>query len=117
MSWQTVRWDAKRTKSFPGKHLFKPTKTCTNPLTWKRDTVYAGKEKNLGSTQFFFNKMRSNMFDAQIHDNLLWVHNPHKFGYLRYVIHYHLADYNLFYMNIRENVKLRVDTYLNNQTK
>ncbi len=112
MTWQTVRWGAKRTHVFPGKHLFKPTKFCTNPLTWTTDTVYAGKEKNLGSTQFFVNKVRKQKFDAQVHDNLLWVHNPHKSGYLRYVIHYHLADYNLFYMNIRENVALRVNTYL-----
>lgn len=114
LGWQSVRWGAKRTTKFPGKHLFKPTKICTNPLTWKRDTAYSAEENNLGSRQFFLNKIRRKKFDAQIHGDLLWVHNPHQLGYLRHVIHYHLADYNLFYMNIRQNVKLRVDTYLKN---
>lgn len=111
LGWQTVRWGAGRINKFPGKHLFRPTKIVTNPLTWTRDTTYAGKEKNMGSTQFFTNKMRVNKFDAQIHGDLLWVHNPHRSGYLRYVIHYHLADYNLFYMSIRENVALRINSY------
>jgi alpha/beta superfamily hydrolase len=115
LGWQTTRWGAKRNNHFPNRDIFLPTTTCTNPLTWKRDTVYAGKEKNLGGTSYFFRKIHPQICDAQIHDNLLWIHPPRKFGYIGFIIHYHLFDYNLFYMNVRENVKLRVDTYLKNK--
>jgi len=110
--WQTTRWGTKRNNHFLNRVIFLPSKTCTNPITWKRDTVYAGKEKNLGGTSYFFRKIQPAICDAQIHDNLLWIHRPKKLGYTSFVMHYHLFDYNLFYMNIRENVKLRVDTYL-----
>jgi hypothetical protein len=113
--WQTTRWGTRRNKHFPNRDIFLPSNTCTNPLTWKRDTAYAGKEKNLGGTSYFFRKINSHICDAQIHDHLLWIHNPHRLGYVGFVIHYHLFDYNLFYMNVRENVKLRVDTYFKKQ--
>jgi hypothetical protein len=80
-------------------------------LSWKRDTNYVGKEKNLGGAPFYLKRVDKELCDAQIKNNILWVHKPNKTGYLRSVKNYHVADYNLFYMNIRENVKQRVDAY------
>jgi hypothetical protein len=52
---------------------------------------------------------------ARVKDGILWIDKPHVPG--RMFIHlsnYHVADYNLFWFNIRENVRKRVDNYLNN---
>jgi hypothetical protein len=41
----------------------------------------------------------------------LWTNKPKRKGYPA-IKNYHVLDYNLFYINIRDNVKLRVDKYL-----
>jgi len=86
---------------------------CTNPLTWTLDTTYAPYEKNLGGVLKNFNKILPNVCDAQVHNGLLWVNQPHFPGssFIHWKI-YHIVDYNLFYMNIRENVGERVNLFL-----
>lgn len=112
MGWQTTRWKTKRTNHLFNKMLFKPADVCVNPLTWTSDTSYVGRDKNKGGEPIFMRKIHPRVCDAQIHDHLLWIHHPRKLGYNGYMLHYHFFDYNLFYMNIRENVKLRVDNFL-----
>ncbi|MGZ4056637.1 MAG: DUF3089 domain-containing protein, partial [Bacteroidia bacterium] len=107
ISWRTARWGTEQDDGF-----FKKTIFCTNPLSWKTDTAYISNEKNIGAVRFGLSKTDPHLVDAKIHDNILWVHKPQESGYLSVVKNYHISDYNLFYMNIRENVKLRVDTYL-----
>jgi hypothetical protein len=112
-NWQTTRWNTKRKNHFPNKMVFKPSVSCVNPITWKRDTVYASRDKNLGGLPLFMRKIHPKVSDAQIRDNLLWVHHPRKLGYISWMLHYHFFDYNLFYLNVRENVDLRIKTHLN----
>jgi hypothetical protein len=43
---------------------------------------------------------------------VLWTDKPRFFGNIFFTSkNYHIADMNLFYLNIRENVKQRVDAY------
>lgn len=90
--------------------------TCVNPLTWKTVTTYAPKELNKGGVGLKYTFVKQ-LADAQIHDNMLWVNKPYVRGriFLKTKI-WHIADINLFWMNIRENVALRVDTFLTNYT-
>lgn len=111
-NWQTTRWNTKRRNYFPNKMIFRPSISCVNPLTWKRDTVYASREENLGGLPLFMRKTHPKVCDAQIHDNLLWIHRPRKLGYISWMLHYHFFDYNLFYTNVRENVQLRIKSHL-----
>lgn len=84
-----------------------------NPINWTLDNTWASWDENLGGVLRNYKKINKGLTDAQNHKGLLWIHEPRFFG--RFLINwkrYHLVDYNLFYMNIRENVKVRVSNYL-----
>jgi len=84
----------------------------TNPLTWTTDTTYAPKELNKGSVLTQFNKAYKQTTDAQISNGLLYVKKP-KFpwSFLYLSRNYHIGDINLFYLNIRENVRQRIKAF------
>ncbi|MBI4931736.1 MAG: DUF3089 domain-containing protein [Bacteroidetes bacterium] len=104
--WNTKKWGVKN-NSYLGNNL-----ECVNPLTWKRDTVAAPATNNLGSVPYGFKGIDKEYANAKISPTgLLWVHKKPKRGYVNGK-NYHVLDYNLFWMNIRENVKLRVEIYL-----
>lgn len=89
---------------------------CTNPLTWKTDTAYASPDLNNGSLPLNCKVIDKHLADAKISEKgLLWVHRPKgKTNRDYYYIEsesFHNVEYNLFYINIRENVKQRIDTY------
>lgn len=85
----------------------------TNPLTWTLDEVLASAKLNKGGILKNFNKVIPGLVHAQIHENILWVNKPHFFGNIFLTTkNYHIADYNLFYMNIRENAATRIKSYL-----
>jgi hypothetical protein len=86
-----------------------------NPLTWTMDTTFAPADLNKGGVLRNFNKVVPGLVHAQVHGNILWVNKPKFFGsiFLK-TKNYHIADYNLFYENIRENVGTRIQSFLRN---
>lgn len=85
---------------------------CINPLLWNSSETYAPHDLNKGGVAFQFT-FAPQLVDAQIQQNMLWVNRPHiKGSWLVKNKSWHRADYNFFYMNIRENVALRVKKYL-----
>lgn len=84
-----------------------------NPLTWAMDTRLAPDYLNKGGVLRNFNKVIPGLVHAQIHGNVLWVNKPKFFGsiFLK-TKNYHIADYNLFYENVRENVGTRIRSFL-----
>ncbi|MEM7297138.1 MAG: DUF3089 domain-containing protein, partial [Bacteroidota bacterium] len=86
-----------------------------NPLTWNDDKTYASWGENRGGLLKNFKKIRPGLVDAQTVDGMLWIDKPRFFWkFLLTWKRYHRLDYNLFYMNIRENVEERVQAYLEN---
>ncbi len=84
---------------------------CVNPLTWRRDTAYAPASLNKGSLPSTFDRLDVGIVDAKISPaHLVWSHAPSRPGY-RKGDNYHVMDYNLFWMNVRENVAVRVESY------
>ncbi len=85
----------------------------TNPLNWKTTSENVSKQYNKGSVLTKFNKIYKNTSNAQIENGLLYVNKP-KFpwSFLYFTKNYHIADINLFYMNIRENVGQRIQAFL-----
>lgn len=84
----------------------------TNPLTWTCDPATADKSLNDGMLVRDMDKLYPKLADATIHKGILWVHKPKfpgSFFFRRK--NYHIADYNLFYMNIRKNARHRVDLF------
>jgi hypothetical protein len=83
-----------------------------NPMTWTTTTEWVMKNKNSGGVGYGF-KMVPNAVDAKVGKGILWIHRPYVKGrmFLKQKI-WHAADYNLFWMDTRENVALRIDQYL-----
>ncbi len=109
VSWRTFRRD------FAGPEyiaLEPPTATVVNPLTWSTDTTVAPKSLHKGAVLYNYNKLFKNTNDAQVKGNILWISRP-KFpgGVLYKSKNYHVGDINLFYMNIREDVRRRISLF------
>jgi hypothetical protein len=85
---------------------------ATNPLLWVTNETYAPKQLNRGSVLTKFNKVYTHVTDAQLNNGLLFVKKP-KFpwGFLYFTKNYHIGDINLFYINIRENVRRRIGMF------
>lgn len=107
-SWRTLR------KGFIPHYLKKETGNSyvTNPLTWKTTNEYASKKLNKGSVLTNFNTVFHQTTDAQIGNGLLYVNKP-KFpwSFIYLTRNYHIADINLFYLNIRENIRQRIGAF------
>ncbi len=88
-----------------------------NPVTWTMDTTAVSYDVQKGYVGKRFAKPRAKTFGTRIKDNMLWVTKPHMFlGKLLKMKDFHIADYNLFWMDIRENVALRCKTFMENTT-
>ncbi|MFI5152747.1 MAG: DUF3089 domain-containing protein [Chitinophagales bacterium] len=84
----------------------------TNPIIWTTSDQYAPKELNSGGILTNFKKLVPNVSDAWIHENVLWIHKPHFPGSFFYRSkNYHVGDINLFYMNIRQNIRTRIRAF------
>ncbi|HSU27632.1 MAG TPA: DUF3089 domain-containing protein, partial [Chitinophagaceae bacterium] len=89
---------------------------CVNPISWTTNNQETTIAQHKGAVGKDFSKLVSNTITASIspEHHILWVDAPgrlsEQFGKLK---NYHIADYNLFYMDIRENVLLRVKAFLN----
>ncbi len=109
-----VSWRTYNTTYVPAKpNSNNETPVCTNPLTWRNDSAYASEELNKGAVLKNFDKVITGICDAQVDNGILRIHKPNIIGkaFLN-IKNYHKADYNLFYMNIRQNTLTRVNAYL-----
>ncbi|MBI2967374.1 MAG: DUF3089 domain-containing protein [Bacteroidetes bacterium] len=122
IQWNCVAWGlvppkfTRILKNTPLGPMREQPPVCTNPLTWKTDTAFAPANLNLGGTPAFFNRIDSGLTCAKCSPGgFLWVKPSFRKGY-PLMVSYHLLDYNLFYLNIRENVRERIDAYLRKDT-
>ena len=93
-----------------------PGNICVNPLTWRVDGASADHDANLGGVNLdAANAPEPRVADAQCRDGRLLVTEIRSDNYSLRPLgrdNYHIYDYALFYMNIRENVQARVDAFL-----
>jgi Protein of unknown function (DUF3089) len=84
-----------------------------NPLTWTSEIDFIPSSFNKGGVLKNFNKIIPGVVSTQIHNNILWSSKPNMPGKIFYTKkNYHIGDINLFYMNIRENTKTRINAFL-----
>ncbi|MGB0931940.1 MAG: DUF3089 domain-containing protein [Chitinophagales bacterium] len=106
VSWNTKGWNFKMTPFYKGG-------TTTNPINWTLDGTYASREENKGGVLTGFDEIKEGINDAQAKDGVIWIHKPKiPFAFLYFSKNFHVGDYNLFWMNVRENVAERVVNYL-----
>ena len=92
----------------------KGNSVCVNPLTWTTSTDVAPETLNDGAL-YTFNRIIPHAVSAGIEpkSKILWVTLPPQIAdKMKKMKNLHVYDYNLFWMNIRENVKQRIDAYL-----
>jgi len=89
--------------------------SVTNPLTWSTSTDLAAVDLNKGAILRKFNRVYYNVTDAKINEGILWTRKP-KFpgAFLLRTKNYHVGDINLYYYNVRDNVRQRVTAYKKN---
>jgi hypothetical protein len=86
-----------------------------NPLTWKINEDQVSIKLNKGGVLKNFNKIVPKVVDAKINGNILWSCKPDVFGKMFFTAkNFHIGDINLFYMNIRENVDVRIKSFMEN---
>lgn len=84
----------------------------TNPLTWNSLQPIAARATNKGSILLNFNKLVPKVAEAKVVGNVLWTSKPHFFGNLFLTgSNYHIADYNLYYLSIKENAAERIKAF------
>lgn len=121
VSWNTEGPGNKNQKNV----VVKEGEYCINPLNWSRGTEYAPIEMNHGSLAAD-GTIVAGASDAQIdaERGVVVVTSPEAQSYkmqnpamVEYfgTDCYHGADYTLFYVNIRENVAKRIETYFNSK--
>lgn len=82
---------------------------CVNPVSWTRDTIAVDCSKSQAAILLNFNKKYNNACGAQIHNGYLWVDN--KLPIVSGFNNLHIADYNLFWYDIRANVPKRIGAF------
>lgn len=83
-----------------------------NPLTWKLDTTLVTVDEFSSTVVFNPKKIRTRPISVRIADiggNVLWVKT--KAPWFRMMKNLHVADYGLFYMEIRQNVADKVKSF------
>ncbi len=85
-----------------------------NPLNWKTDKQFVDASKHLGGIKTNKEQIFPNLFGAKCGNGILEIQKPNVSGYVPLVKNnYHLYDYALFYMNLRENIAHRANLYIN----
>ena len=108
VSWRTFR-EGYEDKPY---NALDSTTAVVNPLIWSTTTELAQKQLNQGAVLYKYNKIYRETNNAQVHGNILWISKP-KFpgAFLYKTRNYHIGDINLFYLNIREDVKRRIHLF------
>ncbi len=84
---------------------------CVNPLSWRQDEVWVEASENLGSLSGF-RSVEPGLTGARCSGSSLWVKLGDAKGFFTMGEgNYHLYDYSLFYMNIRENAAQRIKAF------
>lgn len=107
-SWRSFR------KGFLPAWVKKETDTAlvSNPLNWTSEATPVNRRQNLGAV-VRFNKIYKQSTGGRIAQGVLWTNHPRfPWSFLLRSKNYHVGDINLFYVNIRENVKQRISAYL-----
>jgi len=90
----------------------KGSSLVTNPITWDSSRPTADRFENKGAILLKFNKLISLSTAANVHDRVLWTPRPVFFGSSLYKTeNYHAGDFNLYYVNVRENLQVRLSAF------
>lgn len=111
-SWRTYRTD------YEGPYTSKTDTNAlvVNPVSWTTDTSTVPRKFHKGALLYNFKRFYKSTHSTTIKGDMIWVSKPRFPGSFLYnTKNYHAGDFNLFYMDIREDVKRRIRLYTRNQ--
>lgn len=89
--------------------------TCVNPITWTTGEEWSTPQQHKGAATKNLKEIRKGMLQARVYQKggILWVKiiDETASNYKR-TKNYHILDYNLFYLDIKENAALRIKVWL-----
>jgi len=111
VSWRTYRQDFKPKKSYRDTV---PNIAVVNPLSWTTDEKRALASLNKGGVLYNYDAGSiPGLVWAERRGDGLFTNKPKFFGNILFTRkNYHIGDYNLFWMNVRENAEARVAAFL-----
>ncbi len=107
VSWNSRAWGVEE------KNARLQNSVCVNPISWNRREDSARREKHMGSIRKDFQTLDRNNVEARCKESLLWVRLKHSEYYESSFqkSNFHPVDFNLFYLDIRRNLELRIHRY------
>ncbi|MEO1217033.1 MAG: DUF3089 domain-containing protein [Bacteroidota bacterium] len=105
MGWATWKKNAEP-KSL---NTFYKDVVVVNPINWKTDGSFAPESMHKGYLNAKYSKIKSQSIHAQAHQGILWVKSPLPLAPIK---NFHVGDINLFWVDIRENVEVRVNEFI-----
>ena len=115
LSWNTFRINKIPKKGkHPAHFSWKKNQFVTNPIKWD-ESRHASNNEHKGLF-FYDQKIYPNAVNIIIYDGLLWSSVPKGIKgnlILKMIKNYHFGDVNLFWKDISENAKKRVDSFYN----
>lgn len=109
VSWRTVRDDFE-----PPARKDTTAIAVVNPLTWTTTTERVPALLHQGAVLLNYDKgPQPNLVWAEIRGDYLYTNRPKFFGDIFFTRkNYHIADFNLFWLDVRENARLRARSFL-----
>jgi hypothetical protein len=108
VSWRTFRNDYEDTWA----NRLDTNIAVVNPVTWNSTEEIASKSQHKGAVLYNMNKIYRGTHETQAEGSGLWISKPKFPGSFLYKSkNYHIGDINLFYIDIRNNVVTRTNTY------
>jgi hypothetical protein len=84
----------------------------TNPYSWTSEPGQQPKKLHKGAVLYKFNKVYRHTQSAEVVGNMLWVSRPKFPGGILYATrNYHAGDINLFYLDLRADIRRRIAQY------
>jgi hypothetical protein len=105
LSWRTLAEGY-----FPKDWEVSDSTSCVNPISWETDSLVSENENHLGIL-FQNHKIHyPKSIAAYNHNGVVWI-KPIKIPFARFyrMKNYHIADYNLYWINIRNNLRYRLE--------
>jgi hypothetical protein len=106
-TWRT--WE----RRYGRRKAFETDVVCTNPLRWTTEPgQYVPKTENQGGVVRGFCNTLPELADAEVYKGILLCSKPKFPGSIFFIRkNYHIGDLNLYYMNVRNNARLRADAF------
>ena len=84
----------------------------TNPLSWTTDSSAVPFSQNKGAILMDFNRIYPNAASARVDQGVVFTKKP-KFpgSFLYHSRNYHIGDINLYYLSIRDNLRVRINSF------